>query len=121
MRTNICVFGRVRRYIWAHRQTLARSVHDMAKQMYNNKKYSPKAWLPLKSWLFECDDDVSAARCKQLTKFNSKSAEFHKVVALSLWNLAKGPNLPWGRSAVQTKHYATVPIHEKVIGMSSLV
>ena len=105
------------RYIWAHRQALARSVHDMAKQMYNNKKYSPVAWMPLRNWLFNCPEDISEARCLILKKFNAKDDEFHKVVALSLWNLARGANLPWGRGAVQTKQYAEVPIHEKVIGV----
>ena len=52
-----------------------------------------------------------------MKKFNAKDDEFHKVVALSLWNLARGANLPWGRGAVQTKQYAEVPIHEKVIGV----
>ena len=107
----------MRRYIWAHRQALARSVHDMAKQMYNNKKYTPVAWLPLRSWLFDCDEDVSEARSKILKKFSQKDTDFHEIVALCLWKLAKGPNLPWGRGAVQTKNYADVPIHEKVIGV----
>ena len=117
--SHACVLSR--RYIWAHRQPLARSVHDMAKQMYNNKKYSPKAWLPLKSWLFDVedveDDAVADRRLTKLTKFNNKDTEFHEVVALCLWNLANGTNLPWGRSAVQAKPYALIPIHEKVIGV----
>ena len=93
----------------------------MAKQMYNNKKYSPKAWLPLTNYLFDVvDDTVAEHRAERLTKFNSKDTEFHKVVALCLWNLANGTNVPWGRSAVQTKPYALIPIHEKVIGVLSL-
>ena len=104
------------RYIWANRTALARSVHDMAKQMYQNKKYSPIAWAPLRAWLFDCEESVSKKRQQILVKFNKENTEFFSVVAQCLWNLANGTNVPWGRGATQTNVYALIPIHEKVIG-----
>ena len=104
------------RYVWANRTALARSVHDMAKQMYSNKKYSDIAWNPLRSWLNDCDDDVAEERKELLLKFNRGSHEFQAVVAKCLWRLANGANTPWGRAATQPRFYSNVPIHEKVIG-----
>ena len=104
------------RCIWSHRVDLAHSVHDMAKQMYDNVKYSRPAWKPLKKWLFDCTEKVAAVRGKALTKFGKEDKEFHSVVAKCLWNLANGPNLPWGRGAVQPAVYSDIPIHEKVVG-----
>lgn len=104
------------RYIWAHRTALARSVHDMAKQMYQNKKYSDVAWAPLREWLFNCDESDTEQRGQILTHFNKDHTEFFSVVAQCLWNLANGANVPWGRGATQTSVYALLPIHEKVIG-----
>ena len=103
------------RYIWAYRSALARSVHDMAKQMYDNKLYSPKAWQPLSDWLFDCSKKTAAKRGLVLCKFNNKDTDFFKVVAECLWALARGPNMPWGRKATRPHHYlVTVPITEKV-------
>ena len=48
--------------MWAHRVNLARSVHDMAKQMYANKRYSPAAWQPLHNWLFNCKPTAAVHR-----------------------------------------------------------
>ena len=102
------------RYVWANRLPLARSVHDMAKQMYGNRKYCDVAWQPLKTWLFDCDEEVADDRGKELTKFNKDSTAFFDVVAQSLWNLANGPNQPWGRSAKNSSVYECIPPHEKV-------
>jgi len=103
------------RYIWAHRVALARSVHDMAKQMYANKKYSDLAWLPLNNYLFDCDESTADERGEELTKFNKDSTEFFQVVAQCLWNLANGSNVPWGRAATQPSVYDRIPASEKVI------
>ena len=73
------------RYVWAHRTALARSVHDMAKQMYDNKLYSPKAWKPLSDWLFDCSEDEADRRSGVLTKFSNLDTEFFAVVARCLW------------------------------------
>ena len=105
------------RYIWCNRVALARSVHDMAKQMYDNKLYSTPAWAPLSEWLFDCDDDDTAEeRGGVLQKFTKSNTEFHKVVAQCLWNLANGANRPWGRGATKPAFYREILIHEKVIG-----
>ena len=103
------------RYVWAHRTALARSVHDMAKQMYDNKLYSPKAWKPLSDWLFDCSEDEADRRSGVLTKFSNLDKEFFAVVARCLWELAKGRNLPWGRKADRACHYMSVPASEKVL------
>ena len=104
------------RYVWCNRVALARSVHDMAKQMYDNRLYSTPAWAPLSSWLFECDEETAEKRGDVLVKFNRSNTEFHNVVAQCLWNLANGANTPWGRGATRPAFYAEIPIHEKVIG-----
>ena len=104
------------RYIWAHRLALARSVHDMAKQMYANKKYADIAWLPLRNWLFNCEESVAKERGDVLTKFNRNSTEFFEVVPQCLWNLTNGSNVPWGRAATQPSVYDSVPASEKVRG-----
>ena len=102
------------RYVWAHRLPLARSVHDMAKQMYSNKKYSDVAWQPLKVWMFDCEEKLSEKRSNHLTKFNRDSTEFFDIVALCLWRLANGSNMPWGRSATQPDVFVSIPAYEKV-------
>ena len=102
--------------MWSHRVDLARSVHDMAKQMYDNTKYSRPAWNPLSVWLFNCTEQVAVARRQVLTKFNKENNQFHSIIATCLWNLANGPNLPWGRGAVRPEVYSEIPIHEKVDG-----
>ena len=61
------------RYVWSHRVGLARSVHDMAKQMYNNKKYSTVAWEPLTNWLFSCGNEEHQRKARVLTKFTKGS------------------------------------------------
>ena len=105
----------VDRYVWAHRMPLARSVHDMAKQMYANRKYSDAAWAPLHQWLFDCEDEERELKAEELTRFNKDSAEFFTVVAQCLWNLANGSNMPWGgRSATETEVYDRIPVYEKV-------
>ena len=93
---------------------LARSVHDMAKQMYANKKYSDSAWAPLHQYLFDCEDEERELKAKELTRFNKDSEEFFTVVAQCLWNLDNGSNMPWGRSATATGAYHKIPVHEKV-------
>jgi hypothetical protein len=102
------------RYVWCNRVALARSVHDMAKQMYDNKLYSAPAWRPLGTWLFECDEETADKRADVLVKFNKSNTDFHKLVAQCLWNLANGSNTPWGRGATRPAFYRDIPIHEKV-------
>ena len=103
------------RYVWSNRVGLARSVHDMAKQMYDNTKYSPIAWMPLRKWLFNDDDDkVAARRAATLTHFGKDDTGFYEVVARCLYKLATGPNVPWGRGPANADAYCNVPIHEKV-------
>ena len=103
------------RYIWGYRTELARSVHDMTKQMYDSKKYSPVAWKPLREWLLDGPEDTYDERQRTLVKFNKKSKEFIHVVAKCLWRMAGGPNLPWGRGAVQPVVFSAIPHHEKVV------
>ena len=102
------------RYIWAHRTSLARSLHDMTKQMYDNTQYAPKAWLPLKNWVFADEDDVET-RVARLLAFGKRDDELHHLVARCLWRLCNAPNLPWGRGAVQPVFYDALPAHEKVL------
>ena len=76
----ICLFCNVSdRYVWAHRTALARSVHDMAKQMYSNKRYSDRAWGPLREWLFDpaCNNIIAAERSDTLTKFDKNTSDFY--------------------------------------------
>ena len=114
--THISPLIYVLRYVWASRVGLARSVHDMAKQMYDNKKYSTIAWSPLTNWLFETDIDQAETvrRSEVLTKFTKEDDDFHTIIARCLWKLANGSNVPWGRGAVQPHVFAAVPAHEKV-------
>ena len=102
------------RYVWGYRMELARSIHDMSKQMYDSKR-SIKAWEPLNTWLFDGPEKDFDSRHDCLTQFNKKtSAEFYSVVALCLWRLATSENLPWGRGATQPSVYSATPPHEKV-------
>lgn len=103
----------IRRYVWAYRDGLARRCHDMAKQLYNNKKYTPVVWLPLKEWLYT-NRKVTTLRMTRLMSFNKEDDDLHVIVAKCLWNLANAPNLPWGRGAVRSAEYSRVPITEKV-------
>ena len=105
----------VHRYVWSHRTDLARSVHDMAKQMYNNKKYSNAAWDPLTDWVCAGSKKERMRKSRVLTKFTRTDEDFHKVVSRSLFNLACGSNVPWGRGAVQPQIFDAVPAHEKVM------
>ena len=98
------------RYIWAYRELLCRSVHDMSKQKYASKKYAPVAWLPLSKWIFSADDTEVKDRHEKLLTFNKDDKVFHTLVAKCLWRLARGANLPWGRSAVQANVYSAIPV-----------
>ena len=102
------------RYIWAYREVLCRSVHDMTKQKYGSKKYSPAAWKPLADWLHAAPPEAQGYRMDCLTQFNKDDDEFIAIVAMCLRSVAKGPNLPWGRQAVQPSVYLTIPSYEKV-------
>ena len=104
------------RYVWSHRVGLARSVHDMAKQMYNNKKYSTVAWEPLANWFVGCEKPEQQRRARVLTKFTKTDGDFHQVVSTCLFKLANGANVPWGRGAVQSHIFDAIPAHEKVFG-----
>ena len=114
MTDHMCVSYVCDRDVWAHRLQLARSVHDMAKQMYANKRYADVAWQPLRTWLFDCDEAVAEERGDVLTKFNRDSDDFFGVVAQCLWNLANLTNVPWGRSAKQPDVFDSIAPHEKV-------
>ena len=92
--------------------SLARSCHDMAKQMYANKKYSDVAWSPLRTYLH--NDNNTGAKLMEMQKFNRNSTEFFDAVAQCLWNLANAPNVPWGRKAKQTAVFDAIPTSEKV-------
>ena len=110
MDTNVCC-----RYIWGHRVQLARSVHDMSKQMYASKQYSLKAWSPLRRWLNDCKSlREHQKKMRTLTNFSRKDKVFHRVVARSLWKVTTSVNLSWGRGAVQPSVYSVIPDHEKV-------
>ena len=103
------------RYIWCNRVALARSVHDMEKQMYDNTKYSLIAWEPLSQLVGTMFSRTGATTSQVLTRFNRGNEEFFSTVALCLWKLANGANVPWGRAAVQPQVFEAVPRHEKVI------
>ena len=104
---------KIRHYVWGYRAMLARRCHDMAKQMYSNRKYAPVAWKPLKDWLYR-NPVVSESRLNRLLTFNKDDADLHAVVASCLWKLCTGANLPWGRAAVQPSAYSDVSVAEKV-------
>ena len=103
------------RYIWAYREALCRSVHDMSKQKYGSKQYSPAAWKPLADWVHNAAPDKKQYRLNCLTQFNKDDDEFIVIVAKCLWSLATAPNLPWGRQAVQPSVYLTIESYEKVL------
>ena len=102
------------RYIWAYREQLCRSVHDMSKQRYATKKYGVKAWQALAEWVYQCSDDESNRRQSLLLTFTKDDTDFWDVVAACLWSLATAANLPWGRYAVQPSVYSALPDYEKV-------
>lgn len=109
------IYGIICRYIWAYREQLCRSVHDMSKQRYATKKYGVKAWQALAEWIYQCgDDDESNRRQSLLITFGKDDTDFWDVVAACLWTLATAANLPWGRSAIQPSVYSAVPDYEKV-------
>jgi len=81
--------------------------------MYDNKKYAPVAWEPLRSWVF-AEAAEAQLRLQRLTILTKKDVELHGIIALCLWKLANGANLPWGRSATQPALYSAIAIHEKV-------
>ena len=101
------------RYVWCHRKDLARSVHDLAKQMYANTKYSPVAWKLLTDWVHRSGKKAKI-RDQMLTRFTRDDTDFHEVVARCHWRLANAPNTPWGRGATQPKVFSAILPHEKV-------
>ena len=103
------------RYIWAYREELCRSIHDMGKQKWDSKKWSPRAWGPLLEWVRTAPDGQVHIRRDTLTKFTDKDTEFWLVVAKCLRYMSKAPNLPWGRAAVQPAVYLAIPSYEKVL------
>ena len=108
----ICVCLLCVRYVWCHRKDLARSVHDLAKQMYANRKYSPIAWKPLTDWVVRSKD--SKIRQRMLSTFTREDTDLHEVVARCHWRLANGANTPWGRGATQPQVFSEIAPHEKV-------
>ena len=93
----------------------------MTKQMYDNKKYAPKAWESLQRFVQAIPEltgkalrKEKMARLGRLRKLAAKDDKVHTIIASCLWKMATGPNLPWGRSAVQPDLYSAVPFHEKV-------
>ena len=89
--------------------------------MYDNKKYAPKAWESLRRWVQDIPDltgdalrKEKLARLGRLRKLAANDDIVLARIASCLWKMATGPNLPWGRSAVQPDLYSAVPFHEKV-------
>ena len=105
--------NKLRDYIWGHRRALARRCHDMSKQMYLNKKYTPEVWQPLHNWLYESPTCVQL-RKGRLLSFNKTDDDLHTIIAKCLWSLARAANVPWGRNALKPHGYSVVPIAEKV-------
>ena len=104
----------VHRYIWGHRLALARRCHDMAKQSYDNKRYSPIAWRPLQRWLNPGDPTVKLQRLTKIKTFTRRDNDLIAVFAQGLWTLANMKNLPWGRG-LTPQTYAQIPPSEKVV------
>ena len=102
------------RYVWAYREMLCRSVHDMTKQKYDSKKYSPAAWLPLAKWVREAPEAQKDRRQETLLRFTKADREFWELVAKCLRSMSTAANLPWGRSAVEPNVYLAIPSYEKV-------
>ena len=102
------------RYIWAYREMLCRSIHDMGKQKWDSKKYSPVAWRPLAKWVREATAAQVDLRRETLVRFTDKDTEFWNIVAKCLRSMSTAPNLPWGRTAVQPTVYLAIPSYEKV-------
>ena len=103
------------RYIWAYREMLCRSVHDMGKQKFDSKKWSPPAWRPLGKWVREAPEGQTQIRRRTLVRFTDKDTEFWQIVARCLRNMSTAANLPWGRNAVQSTVYLAIPSYEKVL------
>ena len=104
----------IHRYIWGHRLALARRCHDMAKQMYDNKRYSPIAWRPLRHWLNPTDPTEKLQRLTTIKTFTRHNNDLIAIIAQGLWTLANLPNLPWGRG-LTPQTYAQIPSSEKVV------
>ena len=102
------------RYIWAYREMMCRSIHDMGKQKWDSKKYSPVAWSPLAKWVCEAPEGEEDLRHETLFRFTDKDTEFWNIVAKCLRSMSTAANLPWGRVAVQPTVYLAIPSYEKV-------
>ena len=113
LRSTSCHVHKIRNYVWAYRFLLARRCHDMAKQMYSNRKYAPAAWQPLRDWLYR-NPVVTTSRMSRLNSFNKTDDDLHVVVAKCLWKLCNGANLPWGRASLQPSAYSDISLTEKV-------
>ena len=87
----------------------------MAKQMYDNKRYSPIAWRPLQQWLNHTDPTEKLQRLAKIKSFTRHDNDLISVFAEGLWTLANLPNLPWGRG-LTTQTYSQIPKSEKVVG-----
>ena len=72
------------RYVWAYRELMCRSIHDMGKQKWDSKKYSPVAWSPLTKWVRDAPAAQLDLRRKTLVGFTDKDTEFWNVVAKCL-------------------------------------
>ena len=110
LKTTSVHFQKLRDYIWAHRRSLARRTHDMAKQNYATKKYSLQAWKPLQDWVYA----LPPVNTKRICLFNKTDEELHTVVAQCLWNLAHAANHPWGVTALKPSGYSSISISKKV-------
>ena len=108
------------RYIWAYREDLCRSVHDMTKQKYDSKKYSSAAWSLLAKWVRDAPAAQLDLREETLTCFTNESKEFWLIVAKCLRAMSLAPNRPWGISAMQPSVYLAVPCYEKVVAKYTL-
>ena len=110
LKTTSVHFQKLRDYIWAHRRSLARRCHDMAKQAYATKKYGKVAWEPLSEWVISQRSDQT----DNLVNFGKHDTALHNVVAKCLWRLAHGSNHPWGLAALKPEGFASVDVTKKV-------
>ena len=86
----------------------------MSKQAFDNVKYSPKAWEPLKNFIYSGTQEEVDRKILRLRSFGPRDRGLIICVACCLWKLANGANLPWGRGALQPSLYSAIPAFEKV-------
>ena len=101
------------RYVWGHRNTLARSVHDMLQQAFS-PKHTELAFKSMRDWLYEGDEIDHTDKLTRLSSFKKDDTEVFQLAAVGLWNMATGSNQPWGRSYTNPTYYLHLDCREKV-------